>query len=63
MNRFLLFSGDHFYPAGGWHDFQNSFDSLEEAKLADHTDKYEWSMIVDSTTGTIVDPPQTTPAD
>lgn len=31
MKRFLLFRVEQFYPAGGWDDFLNSFDSLEAA--------------------------------
>ena len=59
MERFLLFAGDEYYPAGGWDDFRGSFKTVEEAeKKADKpTDRewannsYDWWHIVDSTTG------------
>ena len=57
MKQFLLFAGDHFYPSGGWGDFKNSFDTVEEAQegaadeLAGNSD---WWQIVDITTGKVV---------
>jgi len=32
MKRFLVFAGDSYYPEGGMHDFQEDFDTLEEAR-------------------------------
>lgn len=32
--RFCVFAGYDFYPAGGWHDFRLSRDTLEEAMQA-----------------------------
>ena len=32
MRNFLLFAGDRYYPRGGFEDFEDSFNSLEEAK-------------------------------
>jgi hypothetical protein len=29
--RYALFSGEHYYPLGGFDDYGASFDSLEEA--------------------------------
>lgn len=34
MRRFLLFSGDFYYPSGGMEDFVSDHDTLEEAKAA-----------------------------
>lgn len=31
MKRFMLFTYDTYYPAGGMNDFRGSFDDLEEA--------------------------------
>lgn len=33
-NKYYLFAGETFYPEGGFYDFRNSFDTLEEAKKA-----------------------------
>jgi len=32
MKRFLVFAGDCYYPEGGMNDFQEDFDTLEEAR-------------------------------
>ena len=54
MKRFLLFSGMVYYPSGGWGDFDDSFDSLEEAKTAAlktfDDDGCDWWQIVDCET-------------
>jgi hypothetical protein len=35
MKHYLVFSGVHYYPSGGWKDFDMAFDNLEAAvKLA-----------------------------
>jgi hypothetical protein len=61
MKRFLLFSGDDFYPNGGWDDFSGDFDTVEAARTAapETDDIYEpkWWHIVDLTTMQKVDPP------
>lgn len=48
MKRFLLFSGDLYYPLGGIKDFKGSFDTKEEA--LDWIAKYpaEWYHIYDT---------------
>lgn len=33
MRRFVLFGGDIYYAAGGFHDYIMSFDTLDEAIL------------------------------
>lgn len=58
MKRFLLFAGMEYYPNGGWGDFRNSFDTLEEAKreiLVEIVQGNDWYQIVDGRTGEIVD--------
>ena len=32
MQRFVLFAGSNYYPAGGLDDFRGTFDSLDDAK-------------------------------
>lgn len=56
MNRFLLFSGDVWYPSGGWNDFSGDFPTQEEALkfAANNTSSYMWFHIVDSETKKIV---------
>lgn len=51
MKRYLVFSGNRYYPDGGWDDFQGSFDTAEEAnavatKLASEGE-YIWSHWLD----------------
>ncbi len=31
MKRYLVFHGQHYYPSGGWYDFDRTFEKLEEA--------------------------------
>lgn len=57
MKRYLLFAGSYYYPGGGWDDFIQSFDTLEEAMAhpeAFQDDYVHWYMIVDSTDEQIV---------
>jgi hypothetical protein len=32
--RYCVFAGNDYYPAGGWHDFRLSRDTLEQAVAA-----------------------------
>ena len=55
MKRFLLFSGDHYYPSGGWKDFCGDYDSVEEATqylksqcFKDYYMSNSWYHIVDT---------------
>jgi len=57
MNRYLLFSGDDYYPSGGWQDFRGDFETIEKAKehfLVDKDGNRDWMHVVDSTDGRIV---------
>lgn len=50
MKRFLLFAGDMYYPGGGWSDFMEDFDSLEEARNGGRQTSDDWYQIVDTET-------------
>lgn len=52
MNQFLLFSGDYYYPSGGWDDFVASYKTVQEARAADCWG--DWAQVVDSVTGEVV---------
>jgi hypothetical protein len=63
MKRFLVFAGYCYYPDGGMDDFQEDFDTLEEARSFEAKIKekwkpnwanYNWSAIWDSETRTHV---------
>ncbi len=67
MKRFLVFAGDAYYPEGGMYDFQEDFDTLEEARSFEEKIKekfkllwkdswknFKWSAIWDSETRTHV---------
>ena len=32
MKQYLLFTFEQYYPSGGWEDFKEDFDDLNEAK-------------------------------
>jgi hypothetical protein len=57
MNRFLVFSGDNYYPRGGWHDVDAGFD--DEAEAIGYAkglckESLHWAHVVDTETRTIV---------
>jgi len=68
MKRFLVFAGDCYYPEGGMNDFQDDFDTLEEARSFEAKIKkklesdwgdlnwhdFNWTRIWDSETRTHV---------
>jgi hypothetical protein len=60
MNQFLLFAGAFYYASGGWDDFVDSFDTVEEAHdyvdvaAKERPQDYDWHHIVDSNTGEMV---------
>lgn len=49
MKRFLVFYYLDYYPSGGWNDFEDSFDTAEEA-IAFHGA----CQVVDSASGKII---------
>lgn len=60
INRYLLFYGDKYYPNGGWNDFQDSYNTIDEAKSqfyeAYNKDTLErrWGHIFDTVSDTII---------
>lgn len=52
MKRYLVFSGSHYYPYGGWEDFKGSFDDLGEAVALADLEKgdsgYGWANVIDT---------------
>ena len=53
---FILFTGDSYYPCGGWNDYRGVYVSLEQAKESfekEHS-KCDWAHIVDISTHEIV---------
>lgn len=65
MKRYLAFCGEYYYSQGGWVDFLESFNTVEEAvvvlearelnsrQYALHRPQWDnmWAHVVDSTTG------------
>ena len=47
--RYLLFAGDHYYPAGGVHDLVGSYESLDEAINITKEYNYDWAHVWDQT--------------
>lgn len=54
FRRFVLFSGEFYYPLGGWDDFDGSFDSLIEAQDAHRPARCSWAHVVDTEVGFVV---------
>lgn len=48
MKKYLLFTGDTYYPSGGWDDFVDDFDSIEEALAYAAKNGRDWFHIVDT---------------
>lgn len=60
MRRYLLFGGADYYPLGGWNDFVGSYNTYEEAyehKKLGRSQGYEWTHIVDTNIGEMVQNP------
>lgn len=53
LKRYLVFTYDCYYPLGGWDDFRDSFDTIEEAKACN--DGRDMRDIVDTETGELVE--------
>jgi hypothetical protein len=48
MKRYILFSGDYYYPSGGWNDAKGDFDTIEEAiRVGSRAD---WFHVIDTET-------------
>ena len=54
--RYLLFTYDTYYPGGGWCDFDESFDTIDELVdyLKDQNTKADNHNIIDLETGDYV---------
>ena len=53
MKRYLLFSGNDYYPTGGWGDFVDDFDTIEEAEAyarKEPLSEWQWWHIIDTET-------------
>lgn len=63
MKRFLLFSGQTYYAQGGAWDFDNSFDTLDEAraegKRMEGEYTVDWWHIFDAEEGIIEEKSET----
>jgi hypothetical protein len=44
--QFALFSGDNYYPLGGWDDYIDTYRTLDEAKTA-RRPADDWAHVVD----------------
>jgi len=55
MKRYALFCFDAHHPAGGWGDFEGSFDTVPEAVAAGTAKNRDMFEVVDLTTGEEVD--------
>jgi hypothetical protein len=54
LERYLVFGGDFYYPAGGWADCLGSYGSVDAAKLAAEAANVLWAHIVDGNIGSII---------
>ncbi len=58
MKRFIVFSGEAYYPLGGTNDMDKSFDTFDEAftyasRL--HTCAFNWAHILDTKEGEVTE--------
>jgi hypothetical protein len=53
-HRYLVFAHDHYYPDGGWHDFVDSFATLEVAEEVANETTGDYWHIVDLETKSII---------
>ena len=62
--RYILFAGDWYYPAPGWHDMQKASDSRDDLAAQgrdmvsgeEYTNgQHQWWHVVDLASGTIVE--------
>lgn len=50
--RYLVFAGEAYYPAGGWHDFAGTTSTLEAARALGRAHPSDaWYHVVDRKTG------------
>ncbi len=49
LKNYLVFIGEQYYPAGGWLDFKESFETREEAKKFVEKlvpEEYDWGQVI-----------------
>lgn len=51
MKRYAVFGFEGYYPSGGWNDFLESFDTVEEALKRAKESFYSNVQVVDLLTG------------
>lgn len=59
MKRFLVFSGENFEQRGGWGDYDDSFDTFDEALAVASAKSIRgktWSHVVDAAIGKVIWP-------
>lgn len=54
LKRYLLFAFNDYYPAGGWDDFVESFDTIDEAKSMFMTTNKDLGHIFDGDIGRVI---------
>ena len=52
--KYLLFSGSHYYPEGGWNDFIGAYPTIELANEKIKITSNDWFHVVDIETMQIV---------
>ena len=54
--RYIIFAGAQYYPSGGWEDYFDSANTLEEAKRSyeNGIEKKGWAHIVDMENNKII---------
>lgn len=45
--RYILFSGEDYYPLGGWKDFVGVYETIDEATKAGESLSNNWWEVVD----------------
>lgn len=58
MKRYLLFSGDIYYPCGGWHDFVGDFETADQVLAAARAEYNDWAHAFDTTAGRVLQIPR-----
>ena len=54
MKKYLVFTGETYYPSRGWGDFLRSVETEQEARELCEGSRYVWSHYVDRDTEKVV---------
>lgn len=57
LERYLVFAGDTYYPAGGWGDYHSSHETMLEAQEVAKQANCDWWHVVDTETNRVVSQP------